>query len=750
MKPCPTCSELLSDEAMFCPVDGTPLARAPGDPLAGSVIAERFLVLEAIGRGASGVVYRAEDLTTKQMVALKVLHAHLGGDEASLVRYREALAALAQMPSDHLTQLVDAGRVPDGRLFVAMELLGGETLAQRFARHGRLLIAQAIDVAAQVADGLAETHARGWCHGDLRPANLFVVDRPGRPGFVKILDLGLAHLVRESIGAAPALTLGDARYVAPEQARREAADPRTDVYALGLIVYEAIVGQPPFDGAQVFEILQKQVSAAPPPPSARVPGVPSHVDAALLRALAKDRAERWPEASRLVAALRASPATGADPARATGTLPPAPPPAVPPQAGEPPPGGFRPATAPYLNAGGEGAGTPLPSTLAGTLPPAASRETTSPAGRAVNRSTLLYVPPTGAQAAAAASQSVSRGRVATRNMPVMAADVVSGEALSSSHLEEIAEPEPDPAASSSVWFGQGEAASRAVEGGRRVRATGALPSIYDRFHEEEEEARRKPSPHKKLALQVGGAAAGLVVGLVLLLLVTRRSPEVPPGATRLSPADNPLAPPPPESAPASLEPAPAIPDPVFQPFPGAARARAPADAPAVTGKRAPGVPAKPPAAAPGRRPAAPVEAKPAPTRAIAPAAEPATGVKDAEDADAHVIAGRHELLRGNYAKAAEEFAKARAIDPDNVEAIAGLGELAFEQGYYAQAAERLKAAVRVRPRSVRYLVLLGNSFFKLGQMRSAVEIYRRALDIDPGNEEALGGVQAAEKRLGGT
>jgi len=309
---------------------------------------------------------------------------------------------------------------------------------------------------------------------------------------------------------------------------------------------------------------------------------------------------------------------------------------------------------------------------------------------------------------------------------------------------------------SGAWFGEGDAASRAVE--TPLRETGKLPAIYERFTEEEEPARRGLSRRTITLASLGGV---VLLGIVVALAVGGRG-SPPSAAPEARTPDNPLAPAVPSEAVRSPEPAPvapaALPAPVFQP---PAPARVGPEAPAVAKKSEEALPA--PRAEERRRssksnpksrsagaPARKATATPVPRAAAgragaaSPSASPASAAS-AEQADAHARAGREQLRHGNYSRAAEEFTRARQLDSTNAEATAGLGEVAFEQGYYGQAVERLRDAVRLRPRSVRYLVLLGNAYFKLGQKKSAIETYKRALEIDPAQEEARDGLRAAEK-----
>src|SRR5262249_5159843 len=158
----------------------------------------------------------------------------------------------------------------------------GETLAAAIKRDGSLPVGRSLDILTQVGEALMEAHAMGYVHRDLRPGNIFLARRRGRSDFVKVLDFGLAKLVeREGEAATTSLgmTFGDPCYMSPEQARGEAVDRRADIYALGIMAYEMLTGQPPFLGQKVFDVLTQHIEAAPTPPSEHKPEVPAWLDA---------------------------------------------------------------------------------------------------------------------------------------------------------------------------------------------------------------------------------------------------------------------------------------------------------------------------------------------------------------------------------------------------------------------------------------------------------------------------------------
>jgi serine/threonine-protein kinase len=311
---CAGCQHAYSATALFCPNCGRPRVReAVVDPLLGKLLGERFLVQDLIGQGGSGTIYRAEHVTLRRRVAIKVLHTELSRDDLAVERFRREATTVAEIDNEHIVEIHDFGRTPDGRLYLAMELLEGETLDGVLARDRTLSVERAADVLIQVGEALMEAHAIGYVHRDLRPRNIYLAVRRGKANFIKLLDFGLAKLVETEGQAASTslgMTFGDPRYMSPEQARGDRIDRRADIYQLGCVAYEMLTGAPPFGGNRVFDILTKQVTEAPQPLPTRRPGVPLWMEAAVTKMLAKDAENRFATTSRMVEALRRGLETG--------------------------------------------------------------------------------------------------------------------------------------------------------------------------------------------------------------------------------------------------------------------------------------------------------------------------------------------------------------------------------------------------------------------------------------------------------
>jgi eukaryotic-like serine/threonine-protein kinase len=215
-KRCTRCGGEFPDEALFCPLCGEPQARSAEDPLLGKVLADRYLLLARIGQGSSGTVYRAEHTTLRRKAAVKILHHQLCSDDNAIERFRREATTVAAIDNQHILEVLDFGRAEDGRLYFAMELLEGETLAEVIAREQRLAYERIVDILDQVGEALIEAHGMGYVHRDLRPRNIFLSRKHGRDDFVKLLDFGLAKLIRPDAEAAQTqlgMTFGDPRYM---------------------------------------------------------------------------------------------------------------------------------------------------------------------------------------------------------------------------------------------------------------------------------------------------------------------------------------------------------------------------------------------------------------------------------------------------------------------------------------------------------------------------------------------------------
>jgi zinc protease len=260
----------------------------------------RYHVLGEVGRGGMGVVYKAVDRETGDTVAVKVLDARIARDTVLAERFKNELRLARRITHRHVCRVHEFNRA-GSVAFLTMEFVDGESVRSLLARHARLPAVEAVRVARQVASALAEAHAAGVVHRDLKPENVMV----DRSGVVKVLDFGVARLLESDATTTAGGVLGTPAYMAPEQAMGGPVDARTDLYALGLILYEMLVGRAAFSGETPLALALKQLHETPPPPSAVAPDVPPALDAIVLRCIDKDPARRWGSAAELEAALAA-------------------------------------------------------------------------------------------------------------------------------------------------------------------------------------------------------------------------------------------------------------------------------------------------------------------------------------------------------------------------------------------------------------------------------------------------------------
>jgi serine/threonine-protein kinase len=265
-----------------------------------------YRVVKKLGAGGIGTVYLAEHPLIGKKVALKVIHRELARDAEVVQRFVNEARAVNRIGNEHILDITDIGKTDAGEHFLVMEHLKGQSLADLLRAEGRLAVPRALRIGAQIAQGLAAAHAAGIVHRDLKPDNVFLVSRRGEPDFVKLLDFGLAKLIDPG---SPALTragvvLGTPQYMSPEQCEsRGNIDHRSDIYAVGVLLYQMVTGVLPFDGQSMGEILIKHVSDPPLPPRAVNAAVPEAVEQIILRCLAKAPEERFASMPLLAAAL---------------------------------------------------------------------------------------------------------------------------------------------------------------------------------------------------------------------------------------------------------------------------------------------------------------------------------------------------------------------------------------------------------------------------------------------------------------
>jgi PAS domain S-box-containing protein len=280
------------------------------DPLIGQLVEGRYRIEKRIGKGGMGIVYLAEHVLLQRKVALKTLCERACASHEMVARFKREATAAAAIGNAHVVGVTDMGQLDDGSDFVVLEYLEGIELAHAVATSGTFSLARALHVTMQLCDALSAVHAAGIVHRDLKPENLFLVERDDDRDFVKVLDFGVCKLLERVPGEEPLTHTGEAigtpQHMAPEQIESPAAvDVRTDVYATGAILYYALTGSAPFDGATLPRLLMRICSEPPPPLRASRPDLSPALEAVIALALERRPELRYQSSAELRRALEA-------------------------------------------------------------------------------------------------------------------------------------------------------------------------------------------------------------------------------------------------------------------------------------------------------------------------------------------------------------------------------------------------------------------------------------------------------------
>ncbi|HEY2516402.1 MAG TPA: serine/threonine-protein kinase [Polyangiaceae bacterium] len=277
-------------------------------PSPGDVIAGKYRIDRLVGRGGMGAVFAAQHLLLNQTVALKLLLGELAANSEATARFLNEARAAARIQGEHVARVLDIGQLPSGGPFMVLEYLEGADLADLLHKRGPLPVNEVADFALQALDALGQAHAAGIVHRDLKPANLFLARRHDGSSLVKVLDFGISkNLSPDSQGHGMTSTravIGSPEYMSPEQLRtpRE-VDTRTDIWSLGVILYELLTGQMPFKGESLPELFLAILETVPPAVRVFRPDVPPALEAIVARCMARDRNQRFPNVAELANAL---------------------------------------------------------------------------------------------------------------------------------------------------------------------------------------------------------------------------------------------------------------------------------------------------------------------------------------------------------------------------------------------------------------------------------------------------------------
>jgi eukaryotic-like serine/threonine-protein kinase len=335
---CPRCRSAFAEPARFCALCGADMmhasaldASSPAELLAeppdeasaealqdrrltesnrtwlGKVVDGRYRVLDVIGRGGMGVVYRVEHLRMGKIAAMKVLHRELANDREAVERFEREAAAVSRLHHPHTVQVFDFGRT-QGALYLIMEYVRGQDLAHIINRDGAMPWSRAAPILAQICGALQEAHELGIVHRDLKPENVLIGRTTGGRDFAKVLDFGLAKLDSRQL---PTTTsdrqeiIGTPYFMSPEQIRGDEVDARSDLYSFGALMFNVLTGQNLYTASNAVGVLTKHLTSEPDAPSQRAPtmGIDPKVDHLCRRALAKEPSQRWQSAGELAAEI---------------------------------------------------------------------------------------------------------------------------------------------------------------------------------------------------------------------------------------------------------------------------------------------------------------------------------------------------------------------------------------------------------------------------------------------------------------
>ncbi len=309
-KICVACSKEYVGEMTVCPADGTTLTPLKETDLVGTVLGDRYEILELIGDGAMGQVYKAKHRLLKRIVAVKMMHPNLVSGAAALKRFQKEAELASALNHPNILTVYDFGVTDGGVPYLVMAFLEGTSLAEQIAGGTNLELKRSVHIFKQVSLGLAHAHENGVVHRDLKPSNIMLVQLDNDPDFVKIVDFGIAKLLTPTEGETDNLTrtgevFGSPPYMSPEQCRALKVDARSDIYALGCVMYRTVSGKQPITGHDLIEYLYKHVNETPAAFSIVCPelNIPADLEAIIFKAMAKQPDDRYQSMGELREAL---------------------------------------------------------------------------------------------------------------------------------------------------------------------------------------------------------------------------------------------------------------------------------------------------------------------------------------------------------------------------------------------------------------------------------------------------------------
>ncbi len=314
MKLCLVCNFQFGDEQELCPKDLSKLVPVGKDPLIGMLIQDRYRIESLVAKGSMGVVYKAVQEAIGRVVAIKVMHGYLVNDEESMKRYHKEAKAASRLNHPNITSVYDFGVLASGQPYIVMDLLQGKALADILQERGQLTLGQTLMVFNQVCAALGEAHERGVVHRDIKPENIVIEEMPdGKSIHVKVVDFGIATFSAEGEDTIGKITktgtvCGSPFYMSPEQCDAAKVDQRSDLYSLGIVLFECLTGKVPFESKDIYMVLSMQVKDPPPRLSKIRPDLEftPEMEVFIAKALAKDPDIRYQNAQEFWEGLKGS------------------------------------------------------------------------------------------------------------------------------------------------------------------------------------------------------------------------------------------------------------------------------------------------------------------------------------------------------------------------------------------------------------------------------------------------------------
>jgi serine/threonine protein kinase/Tfp pilus assembly protein PilF len=311
-KKCPKCKTDNPDTASFCnscatplkpsekvPIEHTETLQVPREELTtGSTFAGRYQIIEELGKGGMGKVYKAQDTEIKEKVAIKLINPEISLDKNTIERFQNELKFARKISHRNVCRMYDLNK-EEGTYYITMEYVSGEDLKSFIRRSEKLTVGKAISIAKQLCDGLAEAHGLGVVHRDLKPSNI-MIDTNGN---ARIMDFGIARSLKGKGITGAGVMIGTPDYMSPEQVEGKDVDQRSDIYSLGVILYEMVTGRVPFEGDTALSIAMKHKSEPPPNPKELNVQIPENLSNLILRCMEKDKEQRYQTAGELLSEL---------------------------------------------------------------------------------------------------------------------------------------------------------------------------------------------------------------------------------------------------------------------------------------------------------------------------------------------------------------------------------------------------------------------------------------------------------------